>query len=333
MQWQRFQRQVAQNKRPHAMLLSGQRGIGKWDFAQWLARAILCHSPVDGKPCGHCRECRLNEANTHPDLLAVIPEQQGRHIKIDQVRQLTDFVGKTSRRGHAKVVLLAPVEALNSHAANALLKSLEEPAGDMLLLLVAHVLSAVMPTIRSRCQLMPMPAPNRQQSLAWLQTLQLDDHDDGSIEQLLTLAAGAPLTARAMTASDCAGRLNAFIECLQGVNAAQSPIDVAKQWLNTGQDTALTDVLEWWLQVVSLLIKQHFIHSAQSEETPDTDRLNQLYWHCRHYPLGRLFRFSDKLLALKYQFFTGANFNKQLLLEELLLEWQTLAQSSPAKIL
>ena len=322
--WQRFQRQVTQKKRPHALLLSGQKGIGKWDFAKSLAYSILCINPGNGFPCGHCRGCQLNQAQTHPDLLVVTPEQEGKLIKIDQVRQLTDFISKTSQQGYAKVVLLGPVEALNTHASNALLKSLEEPTGDTLLLLVTHILSAVMATIRSRCQLMPMTAPDRQQSLAWLNTLQFSDDSHHRMKQLLALAAGAPLTAKAMATSSYSIQVDILVDGLERVQRGQPSIKVAMQWL----DIELTDILEWWLQIVYLLIKQRFTDDEARHQISDTDTLNKLYTYSQHYSLTWLFRFNDKLLQLKQQFSTGANLNKQLLLEELLLDWQVLGRQS-----
>jgi DNA polymerase III subunit delta' len=320
--WQRFQRQVIQKKRPHALLLSGQRGIGKWDFAKSLAHSILCISPDKGFPCGHCRGCQLNQAQTHPDLLVVTPEPQGRLIKIDQVRQLTDFVNKTSQQGYAKVVLLGPVEALNIHASNALLKSLEEPPGDTLLLLVTHLLSAVVATIRSRCQLILMTAPDRQQGLAWLNTLQFSDDNRNRIPQLLAFAAGAPLTAKAMATSSYSTQIDILVDGLEEVQRGQQSIKVAAQWL----EIELTDILEWWLQIVYLLIKQRFSDNEARHQISDIDTLNRLSIYSQHYPLACLFRFNDKLLQLKQQFFMGANLNKQLLLEELLLDWQMLGR-------
>ena len=325
--WQRFQQQVNQKKRPHALLLNGQRGIGKWDFARLLAYSLLCVNGGTDLACGRCRGCLLNKAETHPDLLLVFPEQQGKLIKIDQVRQLQEFISKTSQQGHAKVVVMGPVEALNLHASNALLKMLEEPAGDTLLLLVTRALSAVTATIRSRCQLIPMTAPNEQQSLAWLESLQLTSNELNRARQLLTLSAGAPLMVKNMVAGDYANQIDHLIDGLETVQQEHSSMKVAKQWLNID----LADILEWWLQITYLLVKQRSLADGAKDETDgrtdDKDILQKLRLCCQHWSLTWLFRFSDKLLQLKKQCLTGANFNKQLLLEELLLDWQLMGRS------
>ena len=308
-------------------MLSGQRGIGKWDFAKLLAYSVLCVNSESDLACGSCRGCRLNKAETHPDLLLVFPEQQGKLIKIDQIRELQDFVSKTSQQGYAKVVVMGPVEALNLHASNALLKMLEEPAGDTLLLLVTHALSAVTATIRSRCQLIPMTAPNRRQSLAWLESLQLTSNQLDRARQLLTLSAGAPLMVKDMIIGDHANQIDYLIDGLETVQQGHSSIKVAKQWL----DIELADILEWWLQIAYLLVKQRFLASAAKADANGQiggkDILQKLHLYCQHWSLTWLFRFTDKLLQLKRQCLTGANFNKQLLFEELLLDWQLMGRN------
>ena len=321
--WRRFRQQVVNDKRPHALMLSGQRGIGKSDFARLLAHSVLCIDSGDGFPCGHCRSCQLNQAHTHPDLLLIAPEKPGGFIRIDQVRQLNEFVNKTSQQGHAKVVVLEPLEALNLHASNALLKTLEEPAGDTLLLLITHMPSTVIATIRSRCQILAMTAPNRQQFTEWLTGLQLDRDSVGRAQQWLNLAAGSPLMAKSMAMSDYSSQVNSFIAGLETLQREHSSIKVAAQWL----DIELPDILSWWLQVIYLLTKRRFIDSDVTDQTASDDILKPLYSCYGHYALDGLFGFSDRLLQLKQQLHTGANVNKQLLLEELLLDWYRLERT------
>jgi DNA polymerase-3 subunit delta' len=331
--WQRIQQQIAQNKIPHALLLSGQQGIGKWHFAQSLADYLLCASPKAELACGQCRSCQLLLAQTHPDKKVVVPEEPGKAIKIEQIRQLSNMVSKTAQQGGRKVILLGPVEQLNSNSANALLKSLEEPAGDTVLILFTHVQSAVMATIRSRCQLLPMSAPSTPVAREWLAKLQIEDS-----ETLLDLAGGAPLIARDMVDGDYLEHLHQFVKTLDALTSVGSGqagvpnISVATDYL----PISLQHLTQWWLQIVHSLLAATDAVSADVGTIPDEagSGLNISLYVARIQQAGRrlnkqwLFKFSDKLLLLRQQQLRGANPNMQLLIEELLLDWQVIVQRS-----
>ena len=113
----------------HAYLLRGMPGVGKFQFAKALAAYLLCKSPVNNRYCGQCKECELLHAGTHPDIAIIEPDEPGRAIRIDKIRQLTGFAHKTAQQGGRRIIIMNPAEAMNIHAANALLKCLEEPGG------------------------------------------------------------------------------------------------------------------------------------------------------------------------------------------------------------
>ncbi len=178
----------------HAYLLHGPAGIGKRLLAEQLMALLLCQRPVEARACGECKACQLLAAQTHPDHYVLEPEEVDKAIRVDQVRDLVGFVTQTAQLGGRKVILLEPAEAMNLNAANALLKSLEEPSGDTVLLLISHQPSRLLPTIKSRCVQQACPLPGRQQSLDWL-AARLPELGPELREQLLTLAAGSPLAA------------------------------------------------------------------------------------------------------------------------------------------
>jgi DNA polymerase-3 subunit delta' len=169
---------------PHALLLRGREGIGKMAFARALAQALLCENPGPARTaCGQCAACHWFEAGSHPDYRQIEPEylaesgeEQGGdkkaslHIAIEPIRALPDFIGISSHRGGLKVIVIHPAESLNVNAANALLKSLEEPPAHTIFLLVSHRPNSLLPTIKSRCQHIALPAPSREAALAWLKT-------------------------------------------------------------------------------------------------------------------------------------------------------------------
>jgi len=157
----------------HALLLSGMPGLGKVELARALAHRHLCSSPRDGFACGQCRSCLLVAAGTHPDLLTetLEPNDKGelrKEILIAQVRRLCDALMLTPQIAAGQVALIHPADALNRNAANALLKTLEEPPAGRHLILVADHPMRLPATIRSRCQTLRVELPPRDEALAWL---------------------------------------------------------------------------------------------------------------------------------------------------------------------
>jgi DNA polymerase-3 subunit delta' len=194
---------LAQGERwPHALLIYGARGIGKHAFALNCALALLCESSdIDGLACGKCPGCRYAIAGQHPDLMRLelveIDADDGGlktldTITIDRVRALVEFVQLTSHRQRAKVAVIAPADRMNAPAANALLKTLEEPPAGTYLILVSDAPGRLPPTILSRCRRLAAPQPTTNDAQAWLA-------GQGVADPALALAqaGGAPLSALA----------------------------------------------------------------------------------------------------------------------------------------
>ncbi|MFA5081448.1 MAG: DNA polymerase III subunit delta', partial [Hydrogenophilaceae bacterium] len=164
---------------PHALLLYGPRGIGKREFAAGLAQWLLCESPGPDGACGHCKSCGWYEQGAHPDFKLVEPAAEsvredelgkkgGKYITINEIRSLGDFLGLVSHQGGWRVVVVQPAELLNAAAANALLKTLEEPPANVLIVLVAHQPRRLPATVRSRCRKLAVGLPASEQARAWL---------------------------------------------------------------------------------------------------------------------------------------------------------------------
>ena len=191
---------------PHAILLYGPQGIGKLALAERAAQLLLCEG--EKKPCDACDACRWFRAGNHPDFRRLEPEalakdietedepkakrtkQPSIEIKIDQVRELADFLYIGSHRGKLRVALVHPAEHMNENAANALLKGLEEPPAGAVFILVSHRPAQLLPTIRSRCVAIAVPIPPREAALAWLTKEGVKDP-----ARWLAYAGGAPLQA------------------------------------------------------------------------------------------------------------------------------------------
>jgi DNA polymerase III subunit delta' len=317
--WQQLLQQIAAKKLPHAMMIAGPKGIGKRHLADVLAQLLLCQAPIEGTACGKCRGCELNKAQTHPDLVWLAPEEAGKAIKVDQVRELTESLGKTAQQGGYKVVIIEPAEAMNGNSANALLKSLEEPAANTLLILIAHSPSAVLPTIRSRCQMRKIPMPRSEQVLRWLSPLLVGSN--ANAEMLLVAARGAPLAALALLQGDTLEQREQVFQQFVRLSLGQvSAIELAAQW--HGGD--VHGFIEWFIGLLHSVARWRVgVSDAQMEQSPVEwrERLRSLN-------IALLHRYIEKILLCKKQLLSGSNPNKQLLLEELLLDWGALLRAS-----
>ena len=311
-QWQSVVAALKSGRSPHGIMLRGEPGTGKGQFALALAQYLLCEKPVADTACGRCKACQLNAVSTHPDLVVIEPEEQDKAIKVDQVRSVVDFVSKKAQMDGYRVVVLCPAEAMNVNAANALLKSLEEPGENTLLILVSHQISGVLATVRSRCQVMDFNIPERQSSLAWLNNIVGDSQRS---EKLLNMAGGAPIKALALNESEWVGERAAVLQQWLGVlNGKRDPIRTAQSWNQYPLRELLVWLLAWQADVAKLL--------ADAETKLLNQDLHQdLSLAAKQVDPGGLFNCYQHLLQMKSFLVSQANPNPQLLLEEVLLKW------------
>lgn len=336
--WKRLQARRAQL--PHALLLTGHRGIGKFDLARLFAAALLCEqvSPA-GTACGQCPACNWLGQGNHPDFRLLQPEalaeeggepdedsapksepkagkKASQQITIDQVRALDDFLHVGTHRQGLRVVLIHPAEAMNRATANSLLKSLEEPLPSTLFLLVSSEADRLLPTIRSRCQVMPLPLPSPALAAAWLKAAKVD-----TPERWLALAGGSPLLAVALSESGERGLLEAIVlQMAQGPRldalAAAATVDKLVKADKAGQP--LKRLMEWaqkWLFDLSLagngLPPRYFI--------AETKRLQQL---AARTEVRRALAFGRKTLQFKAE--CEQPLNSRLFLETFFMEYAAL---------
>lgn len=251
-----WQRKLAQDllarraRWPHAMLIVGPAGIGKAALARFLARALLCEAPAaDGGPCGACASCRYEAAGQHPDLRVVEPieieddvPKAVEWIVVDRIRAMAHWAELTSHRGGAKVAVIDPAERMHPSAANALLKTLEEPAGDTYFLLVSHLPGRLPATIASRCQRIVAPRPAADEARAWLAAQGVDD-----VDRALAQAGFAPLRAGALADAGYQADRTAWMKAL----CAPRRLSVASlgAWIEAAPREArrerLASAIEW----------------------------------------------------------------------------------------
>lgn len=338
--WQQdsWQQIMAMRERmPHAFLLYGSEGIGKAQFAEHLAKSLLCESPAEaGHACGHCLSCNWFDQYSHPDYRRVRPglldeeeaaadseageggeepekksakssKAPSKEIVIDQVRALANFMNISTHRQGTRVVVMYPAEALNVPAANALLKSLEEPNPNTVFILVSHKIDRLLPTILSRCHKIALSMPSKEQALAWLKTQGIKD-----AEIWLAQQGGAPLLALEMAQSDDVKELGELLAML-----AKPDIEVSLKTADKMQKMDMPRTVSWM---------QRWLYDVFSYKQTGLIR----YYPKHHADIARLAERTsvDKLLHLiknvqDRQAIASHPLSGKLFLEDMLLEYSS----------
>jgi len=316
--WRSLDKRFTEQRFPHALLVTGIVGVGKSVLANAFAARMLCQSPVTDpdsgaqRACGNCKQCSLVTGEGHPDIRYVAPES-GRVIKVDQIRELITFAQKSPQVGRNKVIILDSADRLNISAANALLKTLEEPVEDTFLLLLHRAGRPLLPTIRSRCQVVRAEAPPTGESIAWLQT-HCDAADD-AINGVLAWAGGAPLAAKAMLDDERLAQRNACLEALQ--RCLKREIDLpsaAKPFQKMNLEDALDLLLLWAHDLVRA--------SVSRESVQDQEAATMLCYLAGRHPADALHDVYHQTLRAREGL--SYNLNPELELMQLLEQWQQL---------
>lgn len=221
--WLQRQLDSLLNQKGHALLLTGPSGLGQYELGMALIRAWLCESPGPAGACGQCGSCHAVDVRTHADLRVLMPEtlclehgwpldestqkelddkkrKPSRWIRVDAAREAVAFGQTTRSRGRTKAVLVYPADRLNTESANALLKTLEEPAGDLRFLLATEAADQLLPTVRSRCQTHALAWPDEAEALAWLASQTGREVSEATVRVWWRAAGGRPDDALAWAA-------------------------------------------------------------------------------------------------------------------------------------
>lgn len=310
IQWQQIMTRYQRDAMPHALLLAGPEGVGKRNFARTLTKRILCKQPNNDQPCGHCQSCHFIAAGGHPDCYEIEPD--GKVIKIEQIRELVTALQQTAQQGGHQIVILHQADALNSAAANALLKTLEEPAGKTLILLISANPAALSATIRSRCQKLVFPLPTKMQLLEWL-TPQIDKKIQ--LEWLIETTDHSPL--RALALANEPEELAQYQQLQQDLAhffmGEMSALALATRYATAKLETTLnllyqylTSIMQWQLATtITWPLQEKIIQRLAFKYSP-----------------ARWGQWSDHLTALKQIISKNPNLNGQMLLENLLIGLQ-----------
>jgi DNA polymerase-3 subunit delta' len=302
--WKQLCRLQKEKRLPHALLFTGPAGLGKHALAHAFAERVLCLEPQQAAVrCGHCHSCQLMIAQSHPDFCRIQPEQEGQAIKIDHIRDLSEFIQKTAHQGGYRVVIIQPATAMNTYAANALLKTLEEPTPNSLLILIADQKIALPITIVSRCRQLRFSVPSREMALQWLH----GQNPEIAWAPILDATQDAPLLALQWQQQGIWSQYQNFMRDLSALSQQEAhPLQLAVQW----KETNMLWVFDMFFQWVIRLMR------AQQGIAVDTEPLG---YHSTS--VINLLEFVDYLQQLRMEALGSYNLNQQLLLESLFIRW------------
>jgi DNA polymerase-3 subunit delta' len=249
----RLGRAAAEGRVPGAVLLLGPPGIGKRALADAFAARLLCQAPAGDDACGVCAQCSRVAAGTHPDLHVVVRDAERRDVRIEQVRALTRWLVLQPLMAARKVGIVDDAHCLNEHAQNALLKTLEEPPGASVLVLVASAAALLLPTVRSRCRIVrldPLPPDSVARVLA------AHDVPPERRGPLAALAEGSPGRALALAGEEQTRARDRMLETLPRLRElpAHELSQLAQDLSRGAVDAALTAALGWYRDVLQTAV-------------------------------------------------------------------------------
>jgi DNA polymerase-3 subunit delta' len=332
--WQRLC--AGAERLPHGLLFAGPEGLGKNALAMGFAQWLLCAAPGETRPCGTCQNCTLFVAGTHPDLHVMQPERlmlenddamavyarrypvegskdrkkKSQEIRIDQIRALLTSLQTHAHISRRKLALFSPAHAMNVNAANSLLKLLEEPPADTVLILVSSEPSRLPATVRSRCSRLDFAIPPREAALEWFTTaVPGADH-----ELLLDLAGGAPLKAAQWAAGDFLAQRSGLLGDTWALAAGRGdPVSCANRWQKSGVEMALVWLQGWIADLIRLA------SGGQPGVLFNPDALKELHAAAKRLHLKDLYAFSEKISEARRVL--GGGLDEGLVIEDILTAW------------
>jgi DNA polymerase-3 subunit delta' len=307
---QRFRDAIEQHRLPHAILLTGPAGTGK----QQLARCLIHH--LIGEASKSANYKNLLQAGTHPDVMLVEPEEDKKQISVDQIRALSEKISLTPQLSTTKIGVIHPAQAMNRNAANALLKTLEEPQGNTVILLISHNHGLLPQTILSRCQHVHVGIPPAGQALKWLQEQDIDH-----AVEYLQLAGGAPLKALAAANEGWLERYQSLISDLSMLLHYQdNMVSVSARW----RDLDISLLVSWLSNIVRSVVKLK-IHGQSALNVP-ANLLKLLKISYDEIDLRQLIQYSEFLDKTLLE--VDNNLNQEMMFEQIFSQWTALKRAA-----
>ena len=300
---------------PHAMLFCGTDGVGKSLVAEALAAAILCHAPVNNQACGHCKACQALVAGTHPDFFQIQPESETKAapaIRIEAVRKLQEEIARIPLLSERRVVIMQEADKMNEAAANCLLKTIEEPSGQIVFILLTSRPSALLDTIISRCMRVEFGILQPEELVAILHQQGIEEPLAG---KLASIADGSVSKALAMQDEELLNlQTQAFdLASVAGTLGVEQLLQLGKEMSSHSRERLIQ-----WLGFLAMIYRDLLMLYSGSGlplyNQSDIDRLSSLLNKYHQQELLQLLQ-----LVQDYQKRLGSNVNTQLCLEGFLI--------------
>jgi len=312
--WDHLSDYIKQNRVPQALLITGNKGLGKQNLANQFAFSLLCaKSKGNGLNCGHCDRCLLLNAETHPDFIEIGPDEPGKAITIGQIRSLVNRLNLKPQFETYRVVIVNPAELMNKAAANAFLKCLEEPTERTIILLITDKPAHLPATIVSRCQKLAVAKPDIETAIAWLKQQHLDTLQC-NVFTLLGLAQGSPLQALDY-ANDATLTLrnDCFRAWIDIAKQRRHPANIAEEWYKLPESPLIFWITSWIIDTIKCgyQIKADWLYNPDLKH-PLQELSQQL-------ELKDLYKLYDFILITRQRLNT--QINKQTMFDEILIKW------------
>ena len=304
----------AQNRVPQALLITGNKGLGKQQLAQQFAFSLLCVKPQDnGLRCGRCDRCLLLNAQTHPDFIEISPEEPGKTITIGQIRSLVTRLTLKPQFESWRVVIVSPADLMNKAAANAFLKCLEEPTERTVILLVTDKPAYLPATIMSRCQKLAVAKPDKATVVTWLKQHNTEISQDNAMT-LYGLAQGSPLLALDYARDGTlALRNDCFKAWMDIAKQRRHPVIIAEDWYKLPESSLIFWITSWIIDMIKCR------YPIKSDWLYNPDLIESLQELSLQLELKELYKLYDLMLVNRQRLNT--QINKQTLFEEILIKW------------
>ncbi|WP_130835564.1 DNA polymerase III subunit delta' [[Erwinia] mediterraneensis] len=306
--------QHQENRAHHALLIQAMAGMGDDALVWGISRWLMCQQPDGLKSCGHCHGCQLMQAHTHPDWYRLEAEKGKSTLGIDAVRQVSEKLWHFAQQGGAKVVWLPDASQLSEAAANALLKTLEEPPANSWFFLSSREPSRLLATLRSRCMALHLSPPEENQSLQWL----AKQTPAGEATRLtaLRLAGGAPGAALTLLENRTWQARETLCTALP--TALQQDILQLLPVLNSDDAPAR---ISWLL---TLLVDAMKAQQGASQWLINCDRPDLVQLLAQHLSVSALNASAQRWMQCREHLLQVSAVNRELLITDQLLAWEQL---------
>ena len=316
-QWDMISSFLRNEQFPHALLLQGLEGMGKYPFAVETARRWLCgERSADYQACGVCQSCILFKAETHPDFFTLSPEKSGSGLKVDQIRGFAEKIFLSGQYSDRRVAIIHPVESMTLEAANSFLKLLEEPPAGVVLLLLTASPGQLLATLKSRCVKLSFQIPPFSLTEEWVKA---ETGKDAALA--VSLSRGVPLLSLAINQNESSeqdDRQVLILDLLQLLKGQSSIIQISDKWAKTPLSSIAATIISYLADIIRVKL------GVCDEHLVNRDVSQTLKAASLRFEMHDLFQLRDKVVRLRADE-QGTKLNSATLLAQVLSEMQSSA--------